>query len=264
MIARCSALRASGGKLKSAPRPVMLRLSLPVVLLAALAPLPGAESALPPLPADEDSRRLIQRWRDRQEWLADTEANFLGVVQASSTLMDLGKVGFILEQIGGRARRYLNRNDHEWVFDAVEGQSAAEMERNLPAIVTYLQLGTASELYWRLARANKPPFGQRKGLLEIRGIAKGVFDFRNEQAERVRRGRIAADRVLTAGNLGEFGSAEKLKSLRAAFRAGRNQFVNQRNLAVLVVVAFELTIGLLIALVFLRPRPALITELNAG
>ena len=256
--------RRRAAKLKSAPRPVMPRFLLPVLLLAALAPLPGAEPILPPLPADEDSRKLIQRWRNRQEWLAETEANFLGTVQADSTLMDLGKVGFILEQIGGRARRYLNRNDHEWVFEAVEGQSAAEMERNLPAIVTYLQLGTASELYWRLAKANKPPFGQRKGLLEIRGIAKDVFDFRNEQVERVRKGRLAVGRVLTAGNLGEFGSAEKLKSLRAAFRNGRDQFVNQRNLVILVAVAVELSIGLLIALVFLRPRPALITELNAG
>ncbi len=242
----------------------MPRLLFPVVLLSALVPLPGAEPALPPLPADEDSRKLIQRWRNRQEWLADTEANFLGTVQADSTLMDLGKVGFILEQIGGGARRYLNRNDHEWVFEAVEGQSTAEMERNLPAVVTYLQMGTASELYWLLARANKPPFGRRKGLLEIRGIAKSVFDFRNEQAKRVRQGHIAADRVLTAENLGELGDSEKLKSLRAAFQSGRDQFVNQRNLVILVVLAFELAISLLIALVFLRPRPALITELKAG
>ncbi len=242
----------------------MPRFSFTVVMLAVLASPAAADRPLPPLPADEDSRKLIQRWRSRQEWLADTEANFLGVVHADSTLMDLGKVGFILEQIGGGARRYLDRTDHEWVFEAVEGQSAAEMERNLPAIVTYLQLGTAAELYWRLARANKPPFGQRKGLLEIRGIAKGVFDFRNEQLERVRKGRIAPDRVLTAGNLGEFGDAAKLQSLRAAFRAGRDQFVNQRNLVVLAALAFQLAIGLLIALVFLRPRPALITELNAG
>lgn len=243
----------------------MPRLLLLLVLLVPYpAPLPGAETALPPLPADEDSRKLIQRWRERQAWLADTEANFLGTLQADSTLMDLGKVGFILEQIGGRARRYLNRNDHDWVFEAVEGQSPAEMERNLPAIVTYLQLGTASELYWRLARANKPPFGQRKGLTAIRGIAKGVFDFRNEQVERVRKGRIAPSRVLTAGNLGEFGSAAKLKSLRAAFQDGRDQFINQRNLVILAAIAFELALGLLIALAFLRPRPAMITELNAG
>lgn len=246
-----------------APR-VMPRLLLLLLLLAALPPLPGAEPPLPPLPQDENARNLIERWRGRQEWLADTEANFLGAIEADSTLMDLGKVGFILEQVGGRARRYLNRNDHEWVFDAVEGQSPAEMERNLPAIVAYLQLGSASELYWRLARANKPPFGQRKGLLEIRGIAKGVFDFRNEQLERVRKGRIAPARVLTAGNLGEFGSAAKLKTLRAAFQAGRNQFINQRNLVIVAAIAFELAAGLLIALLFLRPRPAMITELNAG
>ncbi len=236
-----------------------LQLFLPLALVLPLC----AEPSLPPLPDDEASRNLIQNWRTRQEWLADTQLNFLGVIEGSSTLMDFGKVGFILEQVGSRARRYLNRDDHEWVFEAVEGQSAAELERNLPAIVTYLQLGTASELYWRQARSNKPPFGQRKGLTEIRGIAKSVFDFRNAQVDKVRRGHIAPNRVLTARNLSEFGDPQRLTTLRGAFQVGQAQFTNQRNLVILLALGIELLISLFIALAFLRPRPAVIIELNA-
>ncbi len=241
----------------------MVRSFLQLFLALALVLPICAEPSLPPLPDDEASRNLIQNWRTRQVWLADTQLNFLGVIEGSSTLMDLGKVGFILEQVGSRARRYLNRDDHEWVFEAVERQSAAELERNLPAIVTYLQLGTASELYWRHAKSNKPPFGQRKGLTEIREIAKSVFDFRNEQVDKVRRGHIAPDRVLTARNLSEFGDPQRLTTLRGAFHVGQAQFTNQRNLVILLALGIELLISLFIALAFLRPRPAVIIELNA-
>ena len=241
----------------------MVRIFLLLLLPVALALPLCAEPSLAPLPDDEAARSLIQNWRSRQVWLADTQLNFLGVIEGSSTLMDMGKVGFILEQVGGRGRRYLNRDDHEWVFKAVEEQSAAELERNLPAMVTYLQLGTASELYWRQARMSTPPFGRRKGLDEIRDIAKSVFDFRNEQVDRVRRGHIAPERVLTAGNLSEFGDARRLETLRGAFQVGQAQFINQRNLVIFVALGVELLISLFIALAFLRPRPALIIELNA-
>ena len=68
--------------------------------------------------------------------------------------------------------------------------------------------------------------------------------------------------MLTAQTLGKFGSGDKLQRLRSAFEVGQDQFVNQRNLVILVVFAVELLTSLFIALVFLRPRPAVIVELK--
>jgi hypothetical protein len=227
-------------------------LILAVLLLASAA---HAEPAPLPVGMSPNERAIVVAYR---AWIAevlDAEAKFQGTIQfTEGPFLDLGKVDFILQQTGEWPRNYLHDQDHNFIFSAVKGQSEAELEANLPAIIHYVRLAVASRTYHWKARRQLPLVGERRGLDRVIAIAKQVYDFRNAQVERIRQGTLTPAAVLTRQNLGELADPRLLTELRAAYTDGQDQFSNQRNSVVFAVLAFELGLSFLIAILFLRRR----------
>lgn len=240
----------------------------PLMRIAALAvlltPLLAAAPAPIPPELDEQHRALIASFRDWLVDVAEIEKRFQGGIESSDgPFVNLGKVEFILRQARHWPRSFLHHQDHNLVFSAVKGQDDAELERNLPAIINYIQLAVASRNYHWKARRVSPLVGKREGFETVQGIARRVFDFRNQQLDLLLDEEIVPSRVLTKENLGELGEAALLPELRDAFHAGQSQVTLQRNAVMLVVFAAELVFSFAIAVVFLRRRrPATVIELN--
>ena len=234
------------------------------MLIAAAIP-PTVRTAPPPIPPElgEQHRLLIGAFRAWLAEVAEIERRFQGGIDSTTgPFLDLGKVEFILRQTRHWPRNFLHHQDHNFVFSAVRGQDEAELERNLPAIINYMQLATAARTYHFRARRSNPMVGERAGFDDVEGIARRVYDFRNEQLELILAGRLHPARVLTRENLGELGGADLLPALRRSFEAGQDQVTNQRNSVVLAVLAVELLISFGIAMVFLRRRrPATVIRL---
>src|SRR5690606_15458690 len=114
------------------------------------------------------------------------------------------------QQTADWPRRFLHDQDHNLIFSAVRGQTDAELEANLPAIIHYIRLAVASRTYHAKAKAQPPLVGERRGLDRVVSIAKQVYDFRNAQIERIRRGGLTPAGVLTRENLGALGDPKLL------------------------------------------------------
>ncbi len=241
----------------------------PLLRIAALAALllPTLGAAPAPIPADLDDqhRQLIESFRGWLVEVAEIEKRFQGGIDTTEgPFLDLGKVEFILRQTSLWPRRFLHHQDHNLVFSAVKGQDDAELERNLPAIINYVRLAVAARNYHFKARRSNPLMGKREGYETVEGIARRVFDFRNQQLDLLLEDKIAPSRVLTKENLGELGEAKLLPELRNAFHAGQDQVTNQRNAVMLLVFAGELAISFAIAVLFLRRRrPATVIKLHS-
>jgi hypothetical protein len=222
-------------------RPRLLNLILAVICLGAAL---RAEPAPLPVGLSENEQAIVLAYRS---WLAEViqaEAKFQGTLETSEgPFLDLGKVDFILRQTADWPRNYLHDHDHTLVFSAVKGQTDAELEANLPAIIHYIRLAVASRTYHTKARRQLPLVGKRRGLDRVIAIAKQVYDFRGAQVDRVEH-----------GNLGDLGDPKLLAELRAAYIDGQQQFSNQRNGVILAVLAVELGISFLIAVCFLQRR----------
>ncbi|MCB9383225.1 MAG: hypothetical protein H6509_01315 [Bryobacterales bacterium] len=226
-----------------------------LLILVLTAALQAAEQ--PPLPAgfSESEQRIVVAYREWLDEVAHAEAKFQGTLEVTDgPFRDLGKVDFILQQTGDWPRRYLHDRDHDLIFSAVRGQSDAELEANLPAIIHYVRLAVASRTYHWKARHQLPLVGKRRGLDRVIAIAKQVYDFRTEQIERIKAGSVPPSQVLTRANIGELGDPKLLADLRGSFVDGQNQFTNQRNSVLIGVFAIEVGISFLIAIVFLRRR----------
>ncbi len=220
-------------------------------------------AAAPPLDfPDETHRLLVARLRARMVETAEMESRFNGgVTSTAGPFTVLGKVDFILAQANHFPRRYLHHQDHNFVYSAVAGQSAAELEANLAAIVHYVRLAMAARWYNYRARQRLPLVGERAGLPRVTTIAKRVFDFRARQLERIESGAVRPSQVLTPANLGELGRPELLADVRQAYRAGQDQFTWQRNSVVFVLLGFELGISFLLAVLYLRrARPLVVVQ----
>jgi hypothetical protein len=239
--------------------------SLRIALLSVFS-LTGLWAAPAPLPADldEQHRLLIENFRSWLAEVAETEKRFQGGIETSTgPFSNLGKVEFILRQTRYWPRSFLHYQDHNFVFSAVRGQDDAELERNLPAIINYVQLAVAARNYHFKARRVKPLVGKRAGFETVEGIARRVYDFRNQQIDLLLDERLQPSRVLTKENLGELGEAVLLPQLRDAYYAGQSQVTTQRNSVMLVVFAGELLFSFAIAVIFLRRRrPATVIELG--
>jgi hypothetical protein len=190
---------------------------------------------------------LIEAWRQRQVEVRDLQARLIGSVEGVD-LLQLSAVAFVLEQARDLPRRWLDPEDHDLVFSAVEGQNARELEANLPAIINYVRLTMSARAFVPAARMRRPLVGRRKGMETLLEIARGVYDFRFEQMRRVRAGEIPRERVLAKANLGVFGERSTLSRLERAYQEGHRQFTLQRNLVVVGVLAVQLQFGLLVAM----------------
>jgi hypothetical protein len=207
--------------------------------------------------AGERDRALIEAWRQRQAEIRDLQARFLGSVEGFD-LQQLGTVAFVLEQARNVPRRYLDPQDHNFVFSAVEGQNARELETNLPAMVNYIKLSMSASAFLPAARHRKPLVGRRKGMETLVEIARKVYDFRSRQLSKVRAGEIRTAQVLTKANLGSLGERATLARLEQAYDEGHQQFTLQRNLVVLGVLAVQLQFGLVVALWIRRKAEGLV------
>jgi hypothetical protein len=228
------------------------RRTLPVWLLIAglLAPaIPGfgLSARATDAPPDELDRVLVERWRERQAEIRALQARFIGSIDGVN-LQELGTVAFVLEQARHVPRRFLDPEDHDLVFSAVEGQSLRELEANLPAMVNYIKLAMSASSLLPAARSRKPLVGRRKGIDTLVEIARGVYDFRAEQLRRVRSGELRRGQVLTKQNLGAFGGRDMLARLEQAYAEGRQQYSSQRNLVILGVLAVQLQFGFVVSL----------------
>jgi hypothetical protein len=225
---------------------------LPVWLLIAAMLVPaipgfGPRARAAVAPADELDRILVERWRERQLEIRALQSRFIGSVDGVN-LTELGTVAFVLEQARHVPRRYLDPEDHDFVFSAVEGQSLRELETNLPAMVNYIKLAMSASSLLPAARGRKPLVGRRKGIDTLVEIARGVYDFRAEQIRRVRSGEIRRGEVLTRRNLGAFGGRDMLARLEQAYAEGHSQYSSQRNIVVLGVLAIQLQFGFVVSL----------------
>ncbi len=223
-----------------------------LILIACLTPLLHAAPAVAPVSP------LLAAFRARVAEAADLEEHYGGASLfglAGDSLEDLAKVDFIVSATYPLPRRYVHSDDHRLVYSAVKGQPTFELEANLPAIINYIRLATASRMYHRQASTRKPLIGAPAGYETIEGIARRVFDFRKEQLARIDQRKIRPSRVLTPANLGELADPVLISELETAQQAGRDQFTNQRNAVVFVVIGFELVISFGIAVLFLRKRP---------
>jgi hypothetical protein len=241
-------------------------MSLPARLTCLLSLALAVAPAAPPIPPDfdEEHRLLIGSFRDWIGEVVEMEARFQGGIESThGPFLDLGKVEFILRQTRSWPRRFLHHQDHNLVFSAVRGQDEAELERNLPAIINYIRLAVAARNYHLKARHSEPLVGDLEGFEAVEGIARRVYDFRNEQIDLLLKGDMDPSRVLTKENLGELGEAQMMGRLRTAYFAGQSQVTNQRNAVVLLVFAGELVISFAIAAVILRRRrPATVIALR--
>jgi hypothetical protein len=132
-------------------------------------------------------------------------------------------------------------------------------------MINYIRLATAARMYNYRARSQQPLIGRRRGIELVGGLAKRIYDFREQQVERIKAGLVRPSQVLTTANLGEFADPALFDSLQTAYRAGQSQFANQRNSVVLVVVGVELAVSFVIAVVFLRrTRPLTVIEQTGG
>jgi hypothetical protein len=220
---------------------------LAIAALAAALPAPGETARWSAVSAGERDQALIQAWRQRQAEIHDLQARFVGSVEGFE-LQDLGTVAFVLEQARNVPRRFLDPQDHNFVFSAVESQNARELEANLPAMVTYIRLSMSANAFLPAARLRKPLLGQRRGMETLLEIARNVYDFRLRQLSRVRSGEIRGGQVLTKANLGALGDRATLARLEQAYKEGHEQFTLQRNLVVLGVLAVQLQFGLVVSL----------------
>ncbi len=207
---------------------------------------PAALAEVRPATNDEPDRALIHAWRQRQTEIRDLEARFVGSVEGFG-LQDLGTVGFVLEQARNIPRRFLDPQDHNFVFSAVESQGVRELETNLPAMVNYIRLTMSANAFLPAARLRKPLLGHRRGMETLLEIARNVYDFRARQLSRVRAGEIRSGQVLTKANLGMLGDRATLARFEQAYREGHEQFTLQRNLVVLGVLAVQLQFGLVVS-----------------
>ena len=155
-------------------------------------------------------------------------------------------------------RRFLDPQDHNFVFSAVEGQTVRELETNLPAMVNYIRLSMSANAFLPAARLRKPLLGQRRGMETLLEIARSVYDFRSRQLNRVRSGEIRTGQVLTKANLGALGDRATLARLEQAYKEGHEQFTLQRNLVVLGVLAVQLQFGLVVSLWIRRKADGLV------
>lgn len=238
----------------------MLRSLAGILCLLSLAG--AAQASPPPLGAYPEGthRLLVGALRSHLDQLAEIEKQFNGTISVSTgPFREIGKVDFILSHANRFPRRFLHEHDHNFVYAAVRGQSEAELEANLPAIVYYVRLAVASRWYNYRARRHLPLVGARKGLEGVNAIAKRVFDFRARQLERIEQGALRPSQALSAANLGDLGRPEIFDELEASFTVGQDQFVAQRNSVVLLLIAVEIGISFLIAVLFLRrKRPFLV------
>lgn len=218
-----------------------------VVLAASVMPSLGQTSRWLAAPADERDRALIEAWRQRQAEIRDLQARFIGSVDGFD-LQELGTVAFVLEQSRNLPRRFLDPQDHNFVFSAAEGQNVRELETNLPAMVNYIKLSMSASAFLPAARLRKPLVGRRKGMDTLVEISRGVYDFRSQQLSRLRAGEIRVAEVLTKANLGALGERATLARLEQAYDEGHQQFTVQRNLVLLGVLAVQLQFGLVVAL----------------
>ncbi len=220
---------------------------------ASPSPLAQAENT-----SDHDlDRILIERWRARQAEIRELKSRFIGSVDGVD-LEELGTVAFVLEQARRVPRRFLDPEDHNFVFSAVEGQSLREIEQNLPAMANYIKLSMSASALLPAARSRKPLVGRRKGIDTLVEIARGVYDFRAEQLRRVRDGEISRAHVLTRANLGAFGQRDLLARLEQAYNEGHRQYSSQRNLVVLGVLAIQLQFGFVVAMWIRRKAEAFV------
>jgi hypothetical protein len=241
------------------PRLTWLRtIGVAVALLAAAAlPSPSQTRWSAAANADEHDRALIEAWRHRQAEIRALQSRFLGSVDGFD-LQELGTVAFVLEQARNVPRRFLDPEDHSLVFSAVEGQSARELETNLPAMVNYIKLSMSANAFLPAARGRKPLVGRRKGMDTLVEIARTVFDFRAAQTSKVRAGKLPPTHVLTKANLGALGERATLARLEQAYDEGHQQFNLQRNLVVLGVLAFQLQFGFVVSLWIRRNSAGLV------
>lgn len=215
----------------------------------------AAEPAPLPFGLSESEQAIVRAYRARLEEVIEVESKFQGALETTEgPFLDLGKVDFILQQTADWPRNYLHDQDHNFIFSAVKGQSDAELESNLPAIIHYIRLAVASRTYHWKARHRLPLVGKRRGLDRVIATARQVYDFRAAQVERVKAGELAPAEVLTRRNIGELGDPELLAELRASYLDGQAQFSSQRNAVVFVLFGVEIGISFLIAVLFLRRR----------
>lgn len=227
-------------------RPRFVLLTVSVLLASAMFPA-GQLARATDAAGDELDRALVQRWRQRQAEIRALQAKFVGSIEGAD-LEQLGAVGFVLEQARSVPRRFLDPEDHNLVFSAVEGQNLRELEMNLPAMANYIKLSMSASALLPAARGRKPLIGRRKGIDTLVEIARGVHDFRLEQLRKVRSGEIRPDQVLTKQNLGAFGGRDMLARLERAYNEGHRQYSGQRNMVVLGVLAIQLQFGFVVAL----------------
>lgn len=213
-----------------------------------------AAAPAPPLPEDPAARALIERFRAEIAEVTELDDRFHGGLSGLSggSLIDLGKINFIVSQTWPLPRAYLHQDDHNFVFSAVRGQDPAELEANLPAIANYVKLAAASRIYLRNALRKEPMVGPRKGLEKVREIAERAHLFRESHVAMIKKRQFRPSRVLTPGNLGELGDPALLAELNSAFQAGEDQFSAQRNSVAFLVAGVQLAIGCIVAAVFLR------------
>jgi len=212
----------------------------------------GAEAANDlPTTAEGQREQIMETLREREREVAEL-SKALGVTSSLGSLPEMGKVSFVLEYANQFGRRYLHDDDHKFVYSAVKGQSKTEFEQNLPYIVNYVRLATAARNYNWNGRQRQPMVGDRRGLEEVQAIAKSVYDFRTKHVEAIKSGGIRPSQVLTRANLGDFGEPILVRTLRRSFLDGQEQFSNQRNSVVFVLIGIELLISYFVAVFIIR------------
>lgn len=173
---------------------------------------------------------------------------------AGSTLIDMAMIDFIVAGSRPINPRYVHDHDRKFVLSAVRGQRYEELESHLPALMNYVKIATASRLYASRIRRQELLWGEQRGLDRLESIAKRAADFRTENVALILDGKMRPSRVLTAEHLGELGSTELRDELEATYRDARDQFYNQRNAVVWMVLAVQLGISLAVAVFFLQRR----------
>ena len=213
----------------------------------------AAAAAADELPVTAEGQRdqIIDTLREREREVGEL-SKALGVTSSLGSLPEMGKVSFVLEYANQFGRRYLHDDDHKLVYSAVRGQSKEEFEENLPYIVNYVRLATAARNYNWNGRQRQPLVGERRGLEQVQSIAKSVYQFRTKHVEAVKSGAIQPSKVLTRANLGDFGEPILVRTLRRSFLDGQEQFSNQRNSVVFVVIGFELLVSYVVAVFIIR------------
>jgi hypothetical protein len=211
-------------------------------LAVVLALVGSAAGGVSPLPSEGPERELILQWRARLDELAKLERDFRGSVGGASTT-DLGRVAFIFEEAYGAAR--VDEYDREFVRAAVRGQTADELEQNLPAIVNYVKLSAAAGPMLASAVSRRPALGARRGLATVMRLGKTVIEVRSRQRVRVRAGQIPAAYVLTKTNLGQLGHRTTLREFLRAYREGEFHILRLNDL--LAFLSFFGTLAAMVA-----------------